>query len=130
MIRRSYCVKCSNHVINPEIPERMCNHNWCQTALCESKSGLAAFEIWCLAAPLWIEGHVDGVPFYFRLRHERWRIEALGSSGRERGIHVADGVEQEIRDDDSPLWLNSFALIEMTMKDWIWQQGRFLRHGE
>ena len=34
------------------------------------------FRITCEACPLQIEGKVEGKSFYFRARHERWRIES------------------------------------------------------
>lgn len=131
MNRRTGCTECSNHVINPEIPERMCDHDYCETSLCESKTGLATFKILGRAAPLWIEGHVEGIPFYFRLRHERWRIEVLGNE-QERGIRIADGTEDDLvlSNDGLPLWGMSFIVIEDIVTDWIDQRGRFLQHGE
>jgi hypothetical protein len=44
--------------------------------LCEALFEQREFKVTCLGAPLQIEGFIDGVPFYFRARHDKWRLEA------------------------------------------------------
>jgi hypothetical protein len=49
-------------------------------------------QITCAGAPWQAEGEVCGIPFYFRERHDRWRLESVLN-----GIHVqrahGDGEE-------------------------------------
>lgn len=51
-------------------------------------------EITCGACPLQIEGTINGVPFYFRSRWDRWRIgiggEPVGEPEWERSENWGD----------------------------------------
>jgi hypothetical protein len=42
----------------------------------------------CWAAPFQLTGDVCGVPFYFRCRHDRWRLEVPGAPA-----HTPDGAD-------------------------------------
>jgi hypothetical protein len=53
---------------------RQCAHDFCD-AICQANDGTREFTVTCLACPLSITGHVDGIRFYFRARHDKWRIE-------------------------------------------------------
>lgn len=58
--------------VNPKLTSG-CDHGC--GGICEVVFGTRMFNVTCLATPLQIDGHVDGVRFYFRARHDAWRLE-------------------------------------------------------
>jgi hypothetical protein len=84
-------------------------------AVCEAVFGTREFKVTCLACPLQIEGHVDGVPFYFRARHDRWRLEV-----RQAGPLAAPAEVIAQGDTDEFTEGQAVDLIVAEMGKWIW----------
>lgn len=47
-----------------------------ESAVTDVPEPLFTLDVTCEGAPLQLQGTVGGVPYYFRSRHGRWRIEA------------------------------------------------------
>lgn len=73
--------------VNPEITPS-CEHGC--GGICEVVFGTRTFNVTCLAAPLQIDGQVDGVKFYFRARHDKWRLELPDFGDRQIGAGDSD----------------------------------------
>jgi hypothetical protein len=69
------------------------------------------FNVTCLSCPLQIEGHVDGFRFYFRARHNRWRLEIDESGG---GVVIAHGDTDDFTEGQA------VDLICLEMGRWLW----------
>ena len=107
----------------PGLP-RQCDHPAyaCPGAVCAHNFGLREFRVTCLACPLQISGHVDGVRFYFRARHDRWRIETPDEGP---SLIIAQG-----NTDDFTVG-QAVDLIEQRMSAWVWSppvQGEVIEH--
>lgn len=100
---------------NPRLdPRCLCG---CDGPVCEAKFGTREFRVICLACPLLIEGHVDGWPFSFRARHDRWRLEVPGG-GLSRQL-APDEVIASGDTDDFTVG-QAADLITDRMNRWIW----------
>jgi hypothetical protein len=90
---------------------RACGHRYCDWPPCEAMFDTREFTVTCVAAPLQIEGSVDGVSFYFRARHGKWRLEA--------GTHSQGEVIAAGDTDDFTIG-QAVDLITAEMAKWIW----------
>lgn len=82
-------------------------------------------EVTCPAAPLQIEGTINGVPFYFRSRWTRWSIGVGGDPV------IAPEWEREAEYQDGEPYAASWmpesegkAIIERCAKEWAKEQAQ------
>ena len=107
---------------NPRIALQ-CTHGHGCGPVCQANDGTREFRVTCLACPLQIEGHVDGVQFYFRARHDRWRLVVTGG-------HL--GADEEIASGDTDEFTEGQAvdLIVKQMSAWIYQPEAVANAGQ
>jgi hypothetical protein len=68
------------------------------------------FTVTCMGCPLQITGHVDGFRFYFRARHDKWRLEVPDAGG----MIIAAG------DTDDFTVGQAVDAINTEMSLWLW----------
>lgn len=94
--------------LNPVLKnKKFCSHECCDNGICEAIIDISQYRVTCPAAPLQIDGNVSGVPFYFRARHHKWRLEAYGEI-------IGSG------DTDDFTYGQAVDLIYHLMEKWIW----------
>jgi hypothetical protein len=76
------------------------------------------YEITCSAAPLQIEGTIDGVPFYFRSRWTSWRIGIGGDTVMNPDWRREDDYGTEEFDASWMPEKEGLAIIERCAKEW------------
>lgn len=94
--------------LNPMLKgKKFCRHEYCNDVICEAIIDFSEYRVTCPAAPLQIDGNVSGVPFYFRARHDKWRLEVYNEI-------IASG------DTDDFTYGQAVDLIHGLMEKWIW----------
>lgn len=97
----------------PGLP-RQCSHSSC-SGVCEVNFGTREFRVTCLGAPLQIEGRVDGVRFYFRARHNVWRLEVHPDTPHQEQIGEGEGDEFTVG--------QAADLITNELSGWLWPKA-------
>ena len=99
-------------------PLRTCAHDFCQ-GICEATFGTYDFRVTSLATPLQIEGHCHGVRYYFRERHDCWRIELTGKD--TEGNVISEGKTPDLLPGDYLTW--AIKVIMSEMDAYIWEEA-------